>query len=149
MSEITIAAVTKDEVAALAKIEKECFADPWSEASLLYETENPAAHFFCAKEGDAVAGYIGMHHVLDEGYIANVAVSSEYRRRGIASKLIERILQEAEKLELAFVTLEVRISNQAAIALYAKYGFEAVGTRKGFYDHPKEDALLMTFNFER
>jgi len=147
MSSIEIAAVTKNEVAALAQIEKECFADPWSEDSLLYETENPSAHFICAKDGEAVMGYMGMHHVLDEGYVANVAVSAKYRRRGIASALITAMLEEAKGLGLAFVSLEVRVSNRAAIALYSKFGFENQGIRKGYYDHPKEDAMIMTLYF--
>ena len=77
-------------------------------------------------------------------YISNVAVSPDHRRQGIASTLIEALLRRAEELQLSFVTLEVRESNAPAIALYGRFGFTPVGRRKGYYDAPKEDAILMT-----
>ena len=80
--------------------------------------------------------------VLDEGYIANVAVSPVFRRQGIGRQLVRTLLERSK--DLAFVTLEVRASNAAAIALYTECGFQSVGVRKKFYSHPTEDALLMT-----
>ena len=97
-----------------------------------------------AEAGESVLGYVGMMFVLDEGYISNVAVSPEHRRQGIASALIGELLRRAEELRLSFVTLEVRESNAPAIALYERFGFAPVGRRKGYYDAPKEDAILMT-----
>ena len=85
-----------------------------------------------------------MSYVLDEGYISNVAVSAEYRRQGIADALINKLCERAEELDLSFVTLEVRKSNDPAIALYSKYGFVPVGERKNYYEQPRENALLMT-----
>ena len=89
-------------------------------------------------------GYVGMMFVLDEGYIANVAVAPPARRRGVGRALIASLLARADQMQLAFVTLEVRPSNHAAIALYEGFGFEVVGRRKNYYDKPSEDALLMT-----
>ena len=89
-------------------------------------------------------GYVGMMYVLDEGYISNVAVAPEARRRGVGRALITELLRRADEKALAFVTLEVRPSNEAAIALYSAFGFEPVGRRKNYYDKPSEDALLMT-----
>lgn len=149
MNGISIRRITREDAAALAAIERECFSDPWSEESLKYEAENPSACFVCAEEEKRIAGYIGMHYVLDEGYIANVAVTAAYRRRGVASGLIREILTEAEKLSLSFVSLEVRVSNAAAIALYTKFGFESLGLRKGYYEHPKEDAVIMTYYLKK
>ena len=83
-------------------------------------------------------------YVLDEGYISNVAVSPEHRRKGIADRLIRELMTRAGQLELAFVTLEVRESNAPAAELYKKHGFVKVGQRKNYYDLPKEDAILMT-----
>lgn len=130
-------------VSAVAQIEQACFAEPWTEDGLREELDNSCARFLVAETEDGtVAGYIGCHTVLDEGYIANVAVSPAYRRRGIGKQLVQALLERSE--ELAFVTLEVRVSNQAAIALYTDCGFQSVGVRKKFYSHPTEDALLMT-----
>ena len=100
--------------------------------------------FLIAEENGKLLGYVGMMHVLDEGYISNVAVAPEARRRGVAGALIRELLRRAEEKELSFVTLEVRESNAAAIALYERFGFRSVGRRKQYYEAPREDALLMT-----
>ena len=130
-------------VDAVADIEQACFADPWTREGLREELDNPCACFLTAvDETGTAAGYIGCHTVLDEGYIANVAVSPAFRRQGIGRMLVQELLARSEAL--AFVTLEVRASNAPAIALYTGCGFVPVGTRKNFYSHPAEDALLMT-----
>ena len=85
--------------------------------------------------------------VLDEGYITNVAVRPECRRNGIAQKLLQVFLDFAQAHKLAFLTLEVRASNYGAIALYGSRGFRSVGRRKNYYEHPKEDAIIMTKEF--
>lgn len=140
---IDIVPFTAQHVRAVAQIEQACFAEPWTEEGLREELDNACARFLVAEAEDgAVAGYIGCHTVLDEGYIANVAVSPVYRRRGIGRQLVQALLKRSE--DLAFVTLEVRVSNQAAIALYTDCGFQSVGVRRKFYSHPTEDALLMT-----
>ena len=90
-----------------------------------------------------------MMYVIDEGYISNVAVSAKYRRQGVADALIDALNERAEALTLAFMTLEVRRSNLPAIRLYEKHGFAVVGSRKNYYDLPKEDALLMTCFMKR
>ena len=148
MSEIHIVPFAEAHVKAVAQIERACFADPWTEDGLREELDNRCARFLTAVDaGGAVAGYIGCHTVLDEGYIANVAVSPAFRRRGIGRKLVQALLEQSA--DLAFVTLEVRASNEPAIRLYERCGFQPVGTRKNFYSHPTEDALLMTRCFEK
>ena len=89
----------------------------------------------------------GLQVVLDEGYITNVAVRPECRRQGIAGKLLQVFLDFAQGNHLAFLTLEVRASNYDAIALYGSRGFRSVGRRKNYYEHPKEDAIIMTKEF--
>ena len=101
--------------------------------------------FLVAEAGGEICGYIGCYYVLDEGYITNVAVSESFRRRGIAKKLIEELILRARKLELSFVTLEVRSKNEPAISLYKGLGFCDVGLRPRFYHDPDDDARLMTF----
>ena len=125
-------------------IERACFSMPWTRAQLASQLDPERHVFLAATDGVTVLGYVGMMVVLDEGYIANVAVSPDARRRGVGRALIAALLDRAAELELAFVTLEVRPSNAAAIALYAGFGFEVVGRRKNYYDKPSEDALLMT-----
>ena len=86
--------------------------------------------------------------VLDEGYITNVAVRPDCRRQGIAGKLLQVFLDFAKGNHLAFLSLEVRASNYDAIALYGSRGFRSVGRRKNYYEHPREDAIIMTKEFE-
>lgn len=136
--------MTAEDVAGVAAIEAECFSQPWSEPTLAGELQNPGAVFFVARSGNRVVGYAGMHRVLDEGYIANVAVTTDFRRRGIATALMKRMFLFARREKLGFLTLEVRESNSAAIALYEKLGFGAVGRRRNYYANPAEDAVLMT-----
>lgn len=113
------------------------------------ELQNKCAVFFVAVLDDVLLGYIGMHAVLDEGYIANVAVDGAHRREGVATALLNRLVDDALERRLGFITLEVRESNEPAIAFYRKNAFGVVGRRKNFYSAPAEDALLMTRFFGR
>jgi len=130
-------------------LEQRCFSVPWTPEQLRSQLKD-AQHEFLAAVSSAgrVLGYVGMMYVLDEGYISNVAVDPELRRRGIADALIDRLAARCGEHALSFVTLEVRAGNTPAIALYEKHGFVRVGLRKNYYDKPKEDAILMTKFFE-
>ena len=133
----------------LEAIERACFPDPWSRHLLEELLEHEGAVSLAAVgEGGAVLGYTSAQTVLDEGYINNVAVHPAYRRRGIASRLLEELRRRGTELGLSFLTLEVRASNLAAQALYAKHGYREVGCRRKYYEHPREDAILMTMEFE-
>ena len=92
-------------------------------------------------------GYIGIKAVIDEGYITNIAVFPEFRRRGVAKALLNKVFEFAKEKGLSFVSLEVRPSNTEAISLYEKTGFKEEGRRKNFYRLPLEDALIMTKRF--
>jgi len=129
----------------LAALEAQCFSVPWTADQLISQMPDDK-HVFIAAVDDCgrVLGYVGMLHIIDEGYISNVAVSPEHRRQGIADMLIDSLCAEAEQLELSFVTLEVREGNSPARALYAKHGFTDVGCRKKYYSNPTENAILMT-----
>ena len=129
----------------IEEIEKLCFSVPWTLEQLRSQLKDPQHEFIAALDPEGrVLGYVGMMYVLDEGYISNVAVAPEARRQGIGRDLIKELMVRAAALDLAFVTLEVRCSNAAAIALYEKQGFLPVGKRKNYYDFPREDAILMT-----
>jgi ribosomal-protein-alanine N-acetyltransferase len=88
-----------------------------------------------------------MHHILDEGAITNIVVHPGYRRRGVATALLYEVIGYAKKHNISRLTLEVRVSNHAAIALYESVGFEQEGIRPGFYDSPKEDAAIYSLYF--
>lgn len=144
-----IVPMDRSHVPQVAALEQECFSTPWSEASLEEALFDPQASFIVAEAEDgSVVGYAGLHVILDEGYIDNVAVEPAARRHGVASGLLD-VYCRFGAANLAFLTLEVRASNQAAIGLYQKYGFQEAGRRKGYYTAPKEDAVIMTRTFEK
>ena len=131
----------------IAELERQCFSTPWSETQLEDALYNDASCFIVAEDGEGgVLGYAGLTTVLDEGYINNIAVEEAARKHGVASALLDVFCRFGE-VNLAFLTLEVRKSNAAAIALYEKHGFEQVGLRKGYYQRPREDAIIMTREF--
>ncbi len=137
--------VREQELEQIEKIEKACFSLPWTVEQLRSQLKDSQHEFIAAKDDEGrVLGYVGMMYVLDEGYISNVAVAPEARRQGISDELIGELMRRSRFLGLAFVTLEVRCGNAAAIALYKKHGFVPVGRRKNYYDFPREDAILMT-----
>ena len=144
----TVVPMTYDHVPQAAELERLCFADPWSERMLREHLDNQCAAAIAAVgEDGTLLGYAGLLVVLDEGYITNVAVRPAYRRQGIASDLLGVFERFARGHQLAFLTLEVRASNAAAIALYEIMGYARVGVRKNYYEHPREDAVIMTREF--
>ena len=145
---VRIDPMTADHLDEVAELERICFSTPWSRNMLAEELDNALSAFLVAlDESGKVVGYAGLQVVLDEGYITNVAVRPECRRQGIAGKLLQVFLDFAQGNHLAFLTLEVRASNYDAIALYGSRGFRSVGRRKNYYEHPKEDAIIMTKEF--
>ncbi len=139
--------LTNERLDEVAVLEKECFVHPWSRQSLESEINNANSLFYAAEENGEVIGYVGMSVVVDEGYIFNVAVKGDFRRRGVGSALINHLVTFGKKNNMSFLTLEVRQSNKNAISLYSKFGFIKVGERKNYYSNPTEDAILMTHYF--
>ena len=145
---VRIVPMTADHLDEVAELERICFSAPWSRNMLAEELDNALSAFLVALDDEGkVVGYAGVQVILDEGYITNVAVRPDCRRRGVASQLLQVFLNFAEANRLAFLTLEVRASNYDAIALYGSRGFRSVGRRKNYYEHPKEDAIIMTRGF--
>ena len=132
---------------AVAAIEAECFSHPWSKKSLEESLEKENSLFLVAVEDEKVIGYVGMEVIVDEGYIFNVAVSADYRRRGVGYALVRELVTYSMKNSLCFITLEVRESNSSAISLYSKFGFIKAGERKNYDSDPDEAAVLMTKYF--
>lgn len=134
----------REDIPALEELEQQCFSMPWTAEQLLGQLPDKNHRFVVAERDGELLGYVGMMFVLDEGYISNVATAPSARRQGIGRALITALMEQAGELELSFVTLEVRRSNEPAKALYAQQGFVPVGERKDYYRCPKEDAILMT-----
>ncbi len=145
--EILVTRLEERHLPEMVALEKRCFSLPWSLAMIRSELENPFACYFAAELQDKLVGYAGLNRVLDEGYITNIATDPDHRRQGIAQALLSKLISIAVTEKLAFLTLEVRRSNEAAQLLYQKNGFETVGMRRGYYEKPAEDALLMTRRF--
>ena len=144
-----IVPMDRSHVPRVAALERESYSMPWSETMLEYSLYDSNASFIVAEDEEGnILGYAGLHAVLDEGYIDNIAVEEAARRHGVASALLDVFCRFAE-VNLAFLTLEVRKSNAAAIALYEKHGFQMAGLRKGFYQRPREDAVIMTRYFNQ
>ena len=131
----------------ILELERACFSTPWTETMLSDALFDPQASFIVAQDEEGnVAGYAGLHVIVDEGYIDNVVVEPDARRHGVASALLD-VFCRFGAANLAFLTLEVRSSNAPAISLYEKFGFFRAGLRKGYYQHPREDAVIMTREF--
>lgn len=136
-------------ISAIARLEQACFAHPWSEQALRDELENEQAVFFVAEdETGRLMGYTGMHVVLGECYMDNLAVDPSFRHKGVGRALLQALIDWAREHEGVFLTLEVRPSNEIARHLYTAMGFQEVGRRPRYYTDPTEDALLMTVSFD-
>lgn len=145
---VRIVPMNADHLDEVAELERVCFSTPWSRNMLAEELDNALSAFLVAlDDAGRVVGYAGLQVVLDEGYITNVAVRPDCRKQGVAGKLLQVFLNFAQGNQLSFLTLEVRASNYDAIALYGSRGFRSVGRRKNYYEHPREDAIIMTKEF--
>lgn len=135
--------MTSSDVEQVVKIEEDTFSIPWSARSFLDTLERLDTIYLVAEDEGAILGYCGLWQSFEEGEIPNVAVAKEARRQGIGRKMLETLFQYGKEAGVEAFTLEVRESNQPAIHLYESLGFESVGIRKGFYEKPKENAVIM------
>jgi ribosomal-protein-alanine N-acetyltransferase len=144
MAETTIRRMTEGDVTAVHGIEAASFPTPWTLAMFLSEMrENKVARYLVIQAEGEVAGFAGVHIILDEGHITNIAVAPAYRGLGYGKLITLALMQYASNLGVSYLTLEVRKSNEKAKRLYASLGFTPVGLRKNYYPDTGEDALLM------
>lgn len=129
---------------AVLRIEGEVYPRPWSLSLFLSELAlRPTRSYTVAKVGGSVVGYAGLMLSLDEGHVTNVAVDPRWQRRGIASRLLIDIARVSRRRGVRDLTLEVRVSNHGAQALYRRFGFAPEGIRRGYYVETNEDAIVM------
>ena len=145
---MNIVKMTAEHVDQIAQLEKECFSDPWSPKSIASELENSLSCWLVALEGATVAGYVGSQTVLGETDMMNMAVHPSFRRRGIASALVKALVEALKERGSHSLTLEVRVSNEPARELYERLGFVQVGRRPNYYQHPREDGLILRKEWE-
>ncbi len=134
--------LTYDDIEKVSQMEREFFSTPWSEVSIAHYMEAGNTIFVVARHGEETIGYAAVMCVLNEGNLVSIGVHDDYRQMGIASELLDIVYDMAHDRGVTSINLEVRTSNEAAIALYEKHGFVQNGRRKDFYRDPKEDALL-------
>ncbi len=127
----------------IEEIEQRAYPTPWSRSMFASELAKPTSICLGAFEGDQLVGYMINSRYVDAWHVMNVAVDPDRQRRGIATALIERLFDLTAADERRGYTLEVRVSNEDAIRLYRKLGFEPRGVRRGYYTDNREDALIM------
>jgi ribosomal-protein-alanine N-acetyltransferase len=137
----TIRRLAYSDLPAVISIERRSFPTPWSLAMFVLELSKPSGICLAASEGDELLGYLVCSRYDQVWHLMNVAVAPERRRSGVARRLIERLIEEGGD-SLPF-TLEVRVSNQPAIAMYERLGFRSAGVRPRYYQDNGEDALIM------
>lgn len=140
---IQIRQAALDDVGDIARLEQKCFKASWSEELIKKEIMSNSSFAVVAMDGDSLCGYAMFMLLYDEIHITKIAVDEFHRRLGIGNLLINALLKTAYKNNYFDITLEVRVSNKAAISLYEKKGFESVGVRKHYYTDNNEDALIM------
>jgi len=134
----------REDVDAVVAIETEAFSSPWRRETFMELIDRPTAELFVMVHRDeGVIGYAVLWCVLDQGELANVAIAARMRGRGLGRALLAEVLAVAKSRGVESVFLEVRESNAPALGLYQEFGFREVGRRRGYYDHPREDARIL------
>jgi ribosomal-protein-alanine N-acetyltransferase len=132
------------DVERVVQIEREAFTSPWKAETFLKLLERPGAELWVLEHPeDGVVGYAVLWCILDQGELANIAVTSEHRGRGLGAFLLGRVMEVARDRGVASLYLEVRVGNADAIRLYRSFSFEELGVRRAYYEAPREDALVM------
>ena len=133
-----------EDVETVLGIESRAFTTPWQADTFLNLIGRPGSELWVMEHPVAgILAYAVLWCILDQAELANIAVRSDFRGQGYASRMLERVLQIARDRQVESIYLEVRASNKRAVELYERFGFSRVGERKTYYDKPKEDALVM------
>lgn len=130
----------------IAALEAKTFSDAWTEQSVRDTFEQKQAFITVAEDDSEVVGYCIIYYVMDEAEIARIAISEDVRRKGLGKGLLDYTCKCCREKQIEKLLLDVRESNEGAIAFYKKHGFQTDGIRKNFYEMPKEDAVLMSMS---
>lgn len=142
--DITISRMGPSDLAEVMELERESFSWPWSEEFFLDELSRDFSYIFLARApGGELLGFICFWVLLGEAHILNIAVRKKYRRKGIGSRLTVDALRFASLQAARSATLEVREKNATAIKFYEKMGFVRAGLRRGYYESPRDNAVIM------
>ena len=140
---ISVVPMAERHLDGVAALERACFADPWSRASIASELENEWSLWLVAEDGGTVVGYVGSQLVPPEADMMNLAVDAAWRRQGVAQQLLHTLFSALRERGITSLALEVRDSNTSAQALYEKNGFVLAGRRQKYYVNPTEDARIL------
>jgi ribosomal-protein-alanine N-acetyltransferase len=145
MTRVELRGLQLRDLSAIERIERSSYPTPWSRSMFASELAKPSSICLGAfdLETDALVGYLVISRYVDAWHVMNVAVAPEHRRRGIAHSLLDRLFELTAGRGHRGYTLEVRVSNVEAIALYERLGFKPRGVRRGYYTDNREDALVM------
>ena len=138
--------VTEEDIKYIGELEAKTFTDAWTEQSVRDTFVQKQAFITVADDDGKLVGYCIIYYVMDEAEIARIAISEDVRRKGLGKGLLDYTCKCCREKQIERLMLDVRESNEGAIAFYKNYGFETDGMRKHFYDMPKEDAVLMSMS---
>lgn len=150
LNKVKISKMTKEDLPGVFEVEKNAFPIPWPISSFEEELNNILSTYLVAKVDDKIVGYIGVMFVMDECHVLNIAVDTNYRKMGIATKLVTEVFKYCKEHRTTYMMLEVRVTNIPAQKLYSKLGFKDEVLRKDYYRNPngtREDALVMSLEF--
>jgi ribosomal-protein-alanine N-acetyltransferase len=141
---ITFRRLEIDDIDQIESIEQVSYPAPWSRSMFASELSKPSSMSLAAVADDGtLVGYLVLSRYVDAWHVMNVAVAPAWRRRGVARALLERVFETTGADARRGYTLEVRVSNVGAIALYEGLGFRSRGVRRGYYTDNREDAVIM------
>lgn len=147
-TEPIIRSMRYDDLDGILEVEDKSFSNPWTRGMFEDELYNLGAFYLVLEISGKICGYAGLWKIIDEGHITNVAIHPDFRRLGYSRLMINSLISHAKACGIIALTLEVRVSNAAAISLYESFGFRTLGRRKHYYPDNKEDALIMWLNFD-
>lgn len=142
--EVRLTPMRRRHLRGVIRIEQQVYPRPWTFGLFLSEIGQRATRLYVvARVGQEVVGYAGLFRAVDDGHITTVAVDPAWHRHGIATRMLLALARGAIERGCTNLTLEVRMSNSGAQALYQRFGFVPAGVRKGYYPETREDALIM------
>ncbi|MCH5268411.1 MAG: ribosomal protein S18-alanine N-acetyltransferase [Lachnospiraceae bacterium] len=140
---ISLRRMQESDLPQVLEIEDKCFYVPWHNYGFLSAMESDSTCYLVAESQKKVVGYMGFSYALDEGDLCKIAVHPDMQRQGIGKEMLEQGIMTLKGLGVTHIFLEVRVSNEGAIALYRQIGFQEIGIREHYYTQPPEDALVM------